>query len=156
MRRVLKGCGLCVALMLMGGNCSPNTYNTPGLYNRRNHPLEATVRVAIDCSEGLDLSDPKNYGPPVHERLLAYDMVALRTLQSLRGDWDHFAHSDETCKAVWLELPGHYEAVLLWTRWHGWDPDGDPYDNALVVEGTRDDVVVTVPPGVTELDPPAL
>ena len=156
MRRVLQWCGLGVGLAVLGAGCVDDWYNTPGLLNRRNHPLEVTVRVANECSAGVDLSDPNNYGPPVHRRLLARDMVALRTLKSLQGDWNLSDDPDDTCKAVWLELPGHYEAVLVWTTWHGWDRDGDPYDSALVVEGTQDDVVVTVPDGMMELDPPAL
>lgn len=127
---------------------------TPGLYNRRNHPLEARVRVARACNPGVDLQDPANYGPPVYRRLLARELVALRSLKSLR--YDASLGRDDACTAIWLELPGLYEAVLSWPAWSGWDPDGDPYDHALVVEGTRQDVTVAVPAGMRELPPPEL
>jgi hypothetical protein len=114
------------------------------------------LRVARGCSAEVDLRDPDNYGPPVHRRLLARDLIALRSLKSLNSTWDDGSDLDASCTAVWLELPGHYEAVLVWNTWRGWDPEGDPYEHSLVVEGTRDDVVVRVPAGMMELEPPEL
>jgi len=156
MRRVVLSCLLGLGLAVQASGCGEDWNTTPGIYNRRNHPLEAKVRVAHTCGANTDLQDPANYGPPVTRRLLAYDAVDLQTLKSLASARYAASGSFDDCNVVWLELPGHYEAVLSWTTWQGWDAESDPYDHALVVEGTRYDLVLRVPDGMRELPPPEL
>lgn len=154
MMRWILGWSMALGLSACLSSCDEAMYSTPGLYNRRDHPLEVIVREAKECGADVDLTDPDVYGPPRSRQLRARDVVALRNLKSLWSDSSGYDGWPAACTAVWIELPGLYEGVLKWSTWHGWDPDEDPYDHAVVVEGTRREVVVTVPKGMEELAGP--
>lgn len=154
MTRQILGWVLALGLSGCLSSCDEPMYSAPGLYNRRDHELEVTVREAKECGADVDLSDASVYGAAHTRRLRPRDLVALRTLKSMWTDGANYSSWPASCTAIWIELPGLYEGVLKWSVWHGWDPDEDPYDHALVVEGTRRQVVVTVPGEMEELPAP--
>ncbi|HEX6239547.1 MAG TPA: hypothetical protein VFZ61_01590, partial [Polyangiales bacterium] len=79
MTRWILGGILALALSACLSSCDEAMYSTPGLYNRRDHPLEVVVREAKECGADVDLSDPAIYGPPRRRLLRAREVVALRT-----------------------------------------------------------------------------
>jgi hypothetical protein len=141
----LLGWILCAGLL----SACPND-SSPGwaLVNRRDHPLELWVRPALGCLGEVDLSDARNYGEERIMLVRAQDYIRLPSSGQSVPPYS-------PCGALWLHVEGEFEIVIAWA----WEPYFSPHDNlspyALLVEGPRENLRLTIPDALNELPPPA-
>jgi hypothetical protein len=142
----LLGLGLSLAALATAACPSTTAYGWL-LANRRDHPLELTVRRTEQCSNGGNLSDVTAFGPPERVRVRAQDEIPLTPNPFANGAY-------LGCGAIWISVEHEFDLVLAWGGQPLRDENDDSTPYSVIVEGPKDALVLYVPDAIEQLPPP--
>jgi hypothetical protein len=116
-------------------------HGTLALINRRNAPLDATVRFApVDC---------ETFTPEVAAQLRELHFGSASDVELAAQDWLFLGDSNESCGVAWLTVGDAFDGVIAWQDLEHDHYEGDPIDrelleSAVTVEGTADTLKVSI------------
>lgn len=127
-------------------------HGTLALVNRRNAPLEATVRFSpVDC---------ETFSPEITAQLRAVHFGRASRVEVSPQDWIALGDAQESCGVAWLTIDGAFDGLVAWQDLDRDVQEGEPIDRellrgALTVEGTADRLKVSVGEELASFPAPA-